>query len=82
MDNCVKRNKRKPNRLKGRRQKLFKSSTMAKYNVVYKSRNGSSRCTYVVDASSEYEAIQLWKKTISGSNGQNEVIEVYRTGTR
>ncbi len=55
---------------------------MAKYNVVYKSRNGSSRCTYVVDASSEYEAIELWERTISGSNGQNEVIEVYRTGTR
>ena len=56
--------------------------TMTKYNVVYKSRNSSSRCTYTVDASSEYEAIQLWEKTISGSNGQNEVVEVYRTGSR
>ena len=55
---------------------------MAKYNVVFKSRNSSSRCTYVVDASSEYEAIKLWEKTISGSNGQNEVVEVYRTGSR
>ena len=55
---------------------------MAKYSVVYKPRNGSSRCTYVVDASSEYEAIKLWEKTISGSNGQNEVVEVYRTGSR
>ena len=55
---------------------------MAKYNVVFKSRNGSSRCTYVVDAYSEYEAIKLWEKTISGSNGKNEVIEVYRTGSR
>jgi len=55
---------------------------MAKYNVVFKSKNGNSRNTYVVDASSEYEAIELWERTISGSNGQNEVIEVYRTGTR
>ena len=55
---------------------------MAKYNVVFKSKNGTSRNTFVVDASSEYAAIELWEKTISGSNGQNEVIEVYRTGSR
>jgi len=56
--------------------------TMAKYSVFYKPRNSSCRCTYTVDASSEYEAIKLWEKTISGSNGQNEVVEVYRTGSR
>lgn len=55
---------------------------MAKYNVVFRSKNGTCRNTFVVDASSEYEAIELWKKTISGSNGLNELIEVYRTGTR
>ncbi len=55
---------------------------MAKYNVVYKPKDGYSKCTYVVDASSEYEAVEMWEKTISGSNGKNEVIEVYKTGSR
>ncbi len=58
--------------------------TMAKYSVVYRTKgsNNVGNCTYIVDAYSEYEAIKLWEKTISGKSGRCEVVEVYRTGSR
>ena len=55
---------------------------MTKYNVVYKEGNNSSRMTLTVDASSEYEAVEKWERTIAGKSGRCEVVEVYRTGSR
>ncbi len=57
---------------------------MTKYNVVYRTRgsNNVGNCTFIVDASSEYEAVEKWEQTIAGKLGRCEVIEVYRTGSR
>ncbi len=57
---------------------------MTKYNVVYRTRgsNNVGNCTFIVDASSEYEAVEKWEQTIAGKSGRCEVIEVYRTGSR
>ena len=55
---------------------------MANYNVVFNEGSGTSRCTYTVAASSEYEAIEKWKRTDWGKNGRCKVVEVYKTGSR
>ena len=53
---------------------------MASYTVYYRpiGSNMVGRCGYSCNASSESEAISLWKKTDQGKNGKNEMLSVER----
>lgn len=54
---------------------------MAKYMVKFLPNEGNYTCPtgWVVEASSESEAIAKWKRdNDSGKNGKNHVVEVYK----
>lgn len=75
--------KKKPNRLKGRRQKLFISChIMDQYVVRFRQKNGGSVNGYHVQANGPTEAADKWRETSAGKSGRCEIIEVYRVGSR
>ena len=59
---------------------------MPRYNVYFKSENASpwdsNRSCYVVDASSEADAISKWERTSLATNGscRNKVVGVEKIG--